>query len=539
MADRYTKEEQKKRLRKYLNPSIQGDNVNSVLEALAVGPAHLIQNVEAVNDMLYIATASGKYLDQRMADRNLTRPENVGLSDDIFRQIGIEVSNRKQVRDLMNNILEIMYGEEFTRATISATQLEPYSLEDGDTLIMQFDDGESVEIAFSSSQFTNISSATAQEVADVITKNIRSLGRTGSAIAKDDGSGYYVMLMSNTTGPSSTVRVLGGKAQNILKFPAIRPTGGTSSTQWTLSLVAGGKVRATWTGGPNPFIGKVKKDDYVNIYGDAFDDANKGTFTITSIQGGIVGNAYVEYDNPNGVGETVLQGTDDGILFYQPKRSTLSSKFTYAAAYQTESRLLEIFMPATTKVVRRDRKGAAHIHESGSGDLNNTYGPYVYDESVPFLIGGEECNTTELVDANTDLIVQVDDSSDFPDDEGELIFGFGTSKQEGPVPYISRPSDQSLMINPSYRFENVHDSGTNISLVAQNFAYTVTKNGEDYPFYVTDIVSGRIYAEELIETVAATGINVVITILYPNDVGLGKWGTENSEKYQVWGGDLE
>src|SRR6185369_9200976 len=103
--------QQKARLRAYLNPSIRGPNTEAVLESLATGAAHLINNVEAVNDQLYIVKAQGRYLDQRMADRDITRPDNVGLSDEVFRDIGIQISNRKQVRDLMMNILRIMYGE--------------------------------------------------------------------------------------------------------------------------------------------------------------------------------------------------------------------------------------------------------------------------------------------------------------------------------------------------------------------------------------------------------------------------------------------
>jgi hypothetical protein len=52
-------------------------------------------------------------------------------------------------------------------------------------------------------------------------------------------------------------------------------------------------------------------------------------------------------------------------------------------------------------------------------------------------------------------------------------------------------------------------------------------------------VSGRIYAEELIELVKATGIRIAITILYPNDEGYGKWGTENSEIKVIFGPDPE
>jgi hypothetical protein len=110
-------------------------------------------------------------------------------------------------------------------------------------------------------------------------------------------------------------------------------------------------------------------------------------------------------------------------------------------------------------------------------------------------------------------------------------------EEEGPVPYISRPSTGQILINPSYSFQNIHPAGTNISLVAQNFPYDVARDGSDFPFYLTDVVSGRIYAEDLIRLVSATGIQVVITVLYPNDIGLAKWGTEFSDKFFVWGPD--
>ena len=537
MADSDNLQNEKKRLLSYLNPSIRGKNTDAIIEALATGSSHLIENAEAVNDSLYIVSAKERYLEQRMSDRDITKPDNVGLSDEVFREIGIEISNRKQVRDLIINILRIMYGEEFTRATIISSEFETYSLLDGDTLIIQYDDEqEPVEVVFPTDQFSSINAATAQEVADAITKEIRRLGRRGSAIAKDDGMGGYVQLISDTDGPSSSVRVLGGRAQNVLKFSQIRPTSGVPATQWTLELIAGGSIRATWTGGPDPSVGKVKKNDYVNIYGSSFNIGNRGTFTITNVQGGLVGDAFVEFENPNGIAETVAQGTNDAILFYNPVRSTLNSKVNYATAYQTESRILEVFMPATTRVVRRERRGSAHLHDSGASGEGNE-GPYIYDLSKPYLIGGEESNTTILLDSSVSRIIEVDNASQIPDEPGFLVLGFGTSKEEGPIPYIARPSTTSLIIDPSYKFKNVHDIGTNISLISQNYAFDPDKDGTDYPFYITDIVSGRLYAEEIINLVAATGINVIITILYPNDIGLGKWSKDTSEKYYVWGPD--
>ena len=134
--------------------------------------------------------------------------------------------------------------------------------------------------------------------------------------------------------------------------------------------------------------------------------------------------------------------------------------------------------------------------------------------------------------------MNVDDATDIPDEEGFLVLGFGTSKEEGPVPYIARPSENTILIDPSYKFKNTHEPNTNISLISQNYAYNVEKDGSDYPFYGTDMVSGRVYAEELIRLVKATGIVLNLVILYPNDIGLGKWGDyKNSERYYVWGED--
>jgi hypothetical protein len=526
--------QQKKRLRKYLNPAIKGEGVDAMLEALAHGPTHLVNNVEAVNDSLYIVSAVGKYLDARLADRDLTRPELVGLSDEVFRRIGIEVSNRKQVRDLMSQILEIIYGEEFTRATSSSTRFEPFQLQDGDTLFIQFDESEILEIPFKSSQFTNINQATAQEIADAISRTLSSLGKNGAAIAKDDGAGSYVMLLSGALGSSSSVRVLGGRAQNVLQFPEARPTAAQASTQWDISY-NGQLIRMTWTGGAEPFLGKVKKGDYVNVFGSGFNPLNKGTFTVEFSKGGLVGESYFEFSNPNGIPEVAVQGQDDGVLFFNPKKQTIISKNIYAAVYQTESRLIEVFVPATTRVVRRDRKGAAHLYESGPS-TDGQFGPYIYDEAKPYSVGDKDCFLTSDIESNN-YILSVDDSSQFTDGQSSLVFGFGTSKEEGPVPCIGRPSSGTLRINPSYKFKRRHEAGTMVTEIVQNYAYNVSSNAEDFPFYITDMVSGRLYSEELIKLVAATGIRLMITVLYPNPVGLEHWNREEEEAKEwikVW-----
>jgi hypothetical protein len=531
------KQNEYKKLRSYLNKSIRGKNTDAILKSIATGPVHLINNIEAVNDSLYVVSAKEKFLDQKLGDKGVVRPGEVGLSDEVFREIGIEITNRKQVRDLIQQLLRIFYGETFTRATSPSFGPQPYNLEDGDNLIISFDDSEPVQVVFSSSQFQNINAATAQEVADAITKSIRKSGKTGSAFSREENNTEKVILISSTDGPASGIKVLGGKAQNVLKFEELRLTSANATTQWTFSLQTGGKVKLIWTGGPDPSLGRVKINDYVNIYGSAFSSLNRGTFSITAVQGGSLGNAYIEFENPVGVNQTTLQGTSDAILFFYPKKRILTTNKNYAALFQTSPRTIELFMPATTRVVRRSRKGAAHIYGDNSLSLPDQNGPYIYDETISYTIDNRSTFTTESLNINSDSILFVNDSSEFPDEPGHVMLDFGTSRQEGPVPYISRPSSSTIRINPSYKFKKNHPLNCDVTLISKLAPPVLEKDASDLQFFLTDSVVGRIYAEKLIREIKATGINIVVYILYPDDIGLGNYYKDSSlsEKYYIWG----
>lgn len=634
------------RLRQYLNPAIKGPVVNAVLNALSNPAAYLVNSVQAVNSSLYVVTAQGIYLDLLLANYGITRNPTIGLSDDIFRTIGIQVKNRKVVRDLINNILDAVFGDQFVKATSNAQTLEPYALQNGDTLIINFDGSTTTTITFSTDQFTNIAAATAQEVANAISIGLSNLGVSGSAITNNDGNGNYVQLLSKTIGASSTITVLGGRAQNVLLFPSIVPTAGNFSTQWTISQQPGGNLRYTWTGGGNPSIGDVQPLQYVNIYGGGFASSdNEGTYTIVAASGGGVGVSYFEVNDPTG--DTVnpptgivVQGTDSAVQFFVPIRETILSKQYYAAVYQTEANILQIFMPAVTQVIKRSRIGSMHLHGAtesavaemifypgstlpvtgtgeyyiidnlgpsfkyylwlntgantdpavsgytgievmvSSGDsagtiaslalaalesalptltytivdnvvtmtsqiastqsdsgpsLPTTLGPYIFDTSQGFVVGGASTVLTEDVNGETNRVITVASSAGFPNSSGYLILGYGTENQEGPIPYIAAPSSGTLLISPAYFVQQDHPSGSSVLLVTQKSPVVLPSNGSYYQGYLTDTASGRVYAQDLIDTVVAAGVTVIYTILYPNDIGLGKWGTQYTEVDYVYG----
>jgi hypothetical protein len=621
------------RLRSYLNPAIKGATVDAVLNSLATSTSYLVNSVYAVNQNLFITTASAQYLDLLLSQYGITRPASVGISDDSFREIGLQIKNRKQVRDLINNLLDAIFGDSFTKAYSSSSLLEPYDLNDGDTLIVSFDGGPPSTITFNAANFVNIHAALAIEVADAIVASLTSQNLSGLASIANNGLGNYVQLFSSTIGPRSSVTVLGGSAQNVLVFPEPSlGTGGNASTQWTISVQSDGRMRFTWSGGSNPNLGKLLPGYYVNVYGGGFTSStNVGSFTIIDAVGGTVGNSYFDIYNPTGTTGIVTQGTDTAVLFFVPIRETIQSNGYYAALYQVETNVVQIFLPATTKVVSRSREGSAHLHDPPRGtfafyaqpnpgdsfsitsaitliagadfvigatipetmanmataidDLNtglvafpdvfsnvntvliqndslantltivytgsadivasgpqgfnislepNQQGPYTYDLSQPFTVGAVHSVLTEDVNAGTGRVVLVESSVGFPNGNASVIFDYGGPTQEI-AQTIAVPSNNSILLSPINALQFDHPAGQQVRLIVSNAPVVLATDGSDYEFFLTDVVGGRVYCQELIQQVIAAGITLNFVILYPNSIGLGKSDTPYDEIAYIYG----
>jgi hypothetical protein len=404
-------------------------------------------------------------------------------------------------------------------------------LADQDTLLIAFDNKPAVTVIFSAGQFANINAASAQEVADSITTSLSAMGLDGYAVAQNDGNGNYLRIYSNTIGPASAVTIMGGSAQNVFLFPSPSPAGGNMSTQYTLTEANGGSIRFTWTGGANPNLGLLQVGDYVNIYGGGFtSSSNVGSFTIVGILGGAQDVAYFEVINPLGTPGIVVQGSDNAVLFFNPIQQKVTSQQTYAAQFQVSPRVVQIFIPAVTKVVRRERQGSAHLNDDAFAEtLAGQPGPYLYNPAQPFTIGDIATSLNQNLNGNDSKLIQVTNSTTFPDSPGYLVFGYGTAQQEGPVPYIATPSSTSILLSPAYTLKNSFTSGTSVILIESNAPIVIPTDGSGFDFFLTGDADGRLWCQSLIELVSATGLSVIFTVIFPADTGLGKAGTPFSE----------
>lgn len=509
-------------LRRFLNPAIKGKFVTAVLRSIATGDEFNAQNVLAVKDQVFMATATGTYLDKLLSQIGIVRPSQTGIDDDTLRDLAIAQTNTKLVTNIFLQVLEAFYGKDAVSSNMLSSVAETYALEDGMQLVVEVDDNPKLlTVTFHAADFSSIAAAKAIEVANVISRASINQGYTlTSDEFLDNITGdKYVQLLSGTRGPKSSIRVRGGEAQNILRFSTILPTTQDVGTQFTMSI-SGGNVRFTWTSGADPGIGIVEVDDYVNIFGSGFDPNNRGTFPIRVIQSGAVGNSYFEVENPNFTAQSpVTLGTVDDVLFFDPTRVTLNNLVRKASVYEVNPYEIVVLLPVTTKIVKRQLIGSAHLNPSVVGSIFP--GPYLYSPRSGFGISGMQTNLTQdILAGQVYSVVNVQDSSRFPDSEGHLVFEYGYDQQEGPVRYFGRSSSSSLLLDPSYKFKKDHDQNTQVNLVNSVAPIKVSQDGSDYPLYLTDSIVGRIEAENMIRTLTASGVFLNVIVVVPDGTGL-------------------
>lgn len=106
-----------------------------------------------------------------------------------------------------------------TAAAITSGNAETYVIVNGQTLLVAVDGGGAATATFETADFSNISLATAAEIAAVITTDI-----AGASAADVGGS---VVITSATTGDASSIHVTGGTANALLGFSTTAVNGST------------------------------------------------------------------------------------------------------------------------------------------------------------------------------------------------------------------------------------------------------------------------------------------------------------------------
>lgn len=669
----------------------ENENWKALVEAIGEQDQATLDIIESVRQQFFIKTANRPYLD-RLGTANLVqRPRFVGMDDPTFRQfIPVMSYNPKQVKLVMDKLLDLFFFKESTTSFIESGASAPFTLMDDWELEYKVDDFTTERIEFRAEEFTDISNATADEVVAAI--NRQTSNSYAIAFENSITKEVNIRIFTNTIGAKGSIEITGGAANIGLQFEGYNSEAGQGgNSQWQITKI-GDTVTMTYTGvGNSPSIDKVQVGDIVIITRDG----NDGSFVIEEVDST---NDFITFKNLFATEETFTQSVTDDVKFITPFKARVYLEDRRAIIWEVNAGEVIVEMPPSPPVVKRNRKGAAHINgidstvlsivDSNTMQLNtfedfpedggqfffipvneiqtyypldgdttsfkfknklsscmpiytytsrvgnelqgispdlpigagtNTFnvvtanrdnsnvltvttstdhnyevgeyaiiegavqgagtgldtngawkitniisstefecysfsgpagfrgsaggtvrverigaalddgrvilrsaqlderktGPYLWDEAADFVLSSLTASLTTEIDAGTtQRNIQVT-SNDIPSEQGQLIFDFGTEKQEGPVRYFFKPSDSSIALDPSYVFQHSHDVGSSVTMIRRRGGIQFDGFGSEYAPYITDPAAAREVLQELMQELKSVGIFINFLIRYP------------------------
>lgn len=342
-------------LPKFLNARADA-NWSSIINAIGTEDQRLALLAEEVRKQFFVKTASRPYLDRLGANSNISRPRFVGMSDTDFRKfIPIMSYQPKQVKRIIDELLDLFFFKDATTAFLSSALYEPFTLKDTWSLELLVDGLNSEHIVFHTTDFLDINNATAEEIAAAYNRQ----AQFSYAISYYDSvtKHTYLRIYSNTIGAQGSMIVTGG-----LMCTALQPNGfltdlGTgNNTQWSISKI-GNTVTFTYTGGVEPGVEDLEPGDLFlcDLPG------NEGTFVITKVD---IRNLNFTFENLLATPGSITQTSHKQTQWLRPVKMTSYGVKRRALVWETKTGEASIEMPTTPPIVYRNAKGGFHINGS-------------------------------------------------------------------------------------------------------------------------------------------------------------------------------
>lgn len=348
-------------LPKHLN-SKTNTNWKALVEALGEQDQKTADLATEVRKQFFIKTASRPYLDRLGQNSMISRPRQVGMDDASFRQyIPVLSYQPKQVKLIIDQLLDIFFFKESTTAFITSGNFETFDLNNGWELELLVDEQYLDRAVFKTSDFTDINNATADEIVATINRQTKYCYATAyyDSITKNT----FVRMFTNTVGSKGSLRILGGRANVALRFNGfIDNAGNGSNTQWTVTKV-GDETTFQHTAGSSPGIDKIQAGDIVII--DI--PGNIGSFPIKSVN--LVNNSFTFINLFSTTG--VFTNTNaNNVKFIHAQKAVAYLNPRRAITWETSPGEIIVEMPTSPPVVKRSLKGSQHLNGAVSQMTN-------------------------------------------------------------------------------------------------------------------------------------------------------------------------
>lgn len=358
------------RLSRFLPDTYRGSslkNINGIVGAIS-NADDIIENLLIEGrKQLFLTSAQGKYLVDLAGQYGFSLPRNAGFDTTGIRNLAIPaVFLPKQTAYTANRIIETFYSVDVLHPSFLSAVGEPYALTDGDDLVLQTLSGE-IRVVFRSSQVGDINNVTAGEVAGIV--NSQQLLIFADTYYNRQTNNINVRLTSSAYGANASLKVVGGTAQNILKFPEVRDCAGDATTVWSVTKeqnkTYASRVMFTYVSGTQPTIWNLRVGDLLTVRG--LQDTSEpwsvlnGSYKLLD-----VGRDYFVIQNlqftPSTLPVVLTQPNPLSFVFTSSRARSIYDNQEWALVTETRPNEIDISIPVVPPVIKRKLKGASHLH---------------------------------------------------------------------------------------------------------------------------------------------------------------------------------
>jgi hypothetical protein len=258
---------------------------------------------------------------------------------------------------------------------------------------------------------------------------------------------------------------------------------------------------------PNlPTAAQNYQTDIVSSTRTGNDTAN---VTTVSPHGFAVGESVAVQDTVNGTVTVSIDGT--AVITSVPTTTT----FTYISIGDNGT--------STGGTARVERVAMASsgslVHLSTANVDTGVIGPYIWDLSAAFVLSELTSKIQAPISAGQNVrTLPIESVNNIPNEEGFIIFNYGTELQEGPVRYLYKPTDASMQLDPAYIFQFDHAIGSSVTVIRNRGPIAMSGTGLEYAPYITSPAIAREVLQDLIQEVKSVGIFLEFLIRFPEQL---------------------
>jgi len=379
-------------------------NWKSIIDALGDNDQLLVDLMEEIKNQFFVKTASKPYIDRLGGNVKVSRPKLLGMDDQTFRKyIPILAYQPKQVKLIMDQLLDVFFFKESTTAFTETINEEFFYLKDGWKLEYEIDSSNTEQITFTTDDFVDISNATAQEVTSVINRK----AQFSFAVVFEDRirKKNFVRVFSNTVGSKGSVQIIGGLSLISLQFKGYNENSGNgSNTTWNITKI-GDTTTLTATGGVSPNLSGVAVGDIALI--DL--PGNEGSFAIESID--LSDNSFSVsnlFSTPGTFDHSLLP--DTSVKFMSSERMVVYTVENRAVVWEVSPGEIIVEMPASPPVVKRNLKGSFHINGVVGKTTSMTSNTLDLDDASDWPLNGGKFVLTPLGEIKSHILTSTEDT---------------------------------------------------------------------------------------------------------------------------------